>query len=50
VERHRGQRAWAIGTTPTELTLSTLHGADAQQMLTETLGRMVGNSVTIETP
>lgn len=42
--------ARAIGATPIELTLSTLHGADALQTLAETLGRLVGNSVTIETP
>ncbi len=38
----------ALGATPPELALSALHGADALQALAETLGRLVGNSVTIE--
>jgi len=40
----------AIGTTETEFALATAHGSDALQALADTLGRLIGNSVTIESP
>jgi len=42
----------AAGATETELALTTTaaHGADSLQALAETLGRLIGNSVTIESP
>src|SRR5579883_405132 len=44
--------ARAAGATEHELALTaaTTHGADALQALAETLGRLIGNSVTIESP
>jgi len=40
----------AIGATETELALAAAHDADALQTLADTLGRLIGNSVTIESP
>jgi len=40
----------AIGATETELALTAAHDADALQTLADTLGRLIGNSVTIESP
>ena len=40
----------ALGAAHPDIRLSALHGADALQDLAETLGRLVGNSVTIESP
>ncbi len=40
----------AIGATETELAFAAAHDADALQTLADTLGRLIGNSVTIESP
>ncbi len=40
----------AIGATETELALAAAHDADALQTVADTLGRLIGNSVTIESP
>jgi len=40
----------AIGATETELALASAHDADALQTVADTLGRLIGNSVTIESP